>query len=93
MPPFLGRCFFAFFSLRPVGLSQKALEELAILAEVFDGVGVVGARALHELIEVTQKVLLGLLARVIGRGDQCGVGRSAVILSVLFPLCVEGPSS
>ena len=52
---------------------------------MFDGVGVVGGQALHELVEVAQKVLLGLLARVISRGDQRGVGRSAVILSVLFP--------
>ena len=45
----------------------------------------VGARALHELMEVGQKVLLGLFARVISRGDQHRVGRSAVIFSVLFP--------
>ena len=45
----------------------------------------VGAWALHELVEVAQKVLLGLLARVISRGDQRGVGRSTVIFSVLFP--------
>ena len=44
----------------------------------------VGAWALHELVEVTRKVLLGLLARVIDRGDQHGVGRSALILLVLF---------
>ena len=45
----------------------------------------VGAWALHELIEVVRKALLGLLARVINRGDQRGVGRSTVIFSVLFP--------
>jgi len=33
-------------------LSQKALEELAVLIEVFDGVVMVGAWALHELVEV-----------------------------------------
>ena len=55
---------------------------------VFDEVGVVGAWALHELIEVARKVLLGMLARVISRGDQRGVGRLAAIFSVLFPpLC------
>ena len=55
---------------------------------MFDGVGVVGAWALHELIEVVQKALLGLLVCVISRGDQRGVGRSATIFSVLFaPLC------
>ena len=82
--PFLDRCFFAFFFLRPTGLSQKALEELVVLVEVFDGVGVVGARALHELVKVARRVLLGLSAHVIRHGDQQGVGRSAVILSVLF---------
>ena len=49
-----------------------------------DGIVVVGARALHELVKVAQRVLLGLSARVIRRGDQRGVGRSAAILSVLF---------
>ena len=53
-----------------------------------DGIVVVGAWALHELVEVARKVLLGLLARVINRGDQRGVGRSAVISFVLLPpLC------
>ena len=68
-------------------------EELAVLVEVFDGVGVVGAWALHELMEVARKVLLGLLAHVISRGEQRGVGRSVAIFSILFPLCVKGPSS
>ena len=69
-------------------MSQKALEELVVLVEVFDGVGVVGAWALHELMEMARRVLLGLRARVISHGDQRRVGRSAAILSVLFPpLC------
>ena len=51
---------------------------------MFDGVVVVGARALHELVEVARRVLLGLLAHVISRGDQRGVDRSAVIFSVLL---------
>ena len=64
------------------------LEELAVLVEVFYGVVMVDARALHELVEVVRRVLLGLRARMISRGDQRGVGRSAAILSVLFPpLC------
>ena len=46
--------------------------------------GVVGARALHELVEVVREALLGLLARVISHDDQRGVGRSAPILLVLF---------
>ena len=49
-----------------------------------DGIVVVGARALHELVKVARRVLLGLSACVIHRGDQRGVGRSAAILSVLF---------
>ena len=53
-----------------------------------DGIVVVGAWALHELMKVARRVLLGLSARVIRRGDQRGVGQSATILSVLFsPLC------
>ena len=44
----------------------------------------VGARALHELVEVAQGILLGLCAHMISRGDQRGVGRSAAILYVLF---------
>ena len=50
--------------------------------------GVVDARALHELIEVVQKALLGLLVHVVSRGDQHRVGRSTTIFFVLFaPLC------
>ena len=47
-------------------------------------VGVVGAQALHELIEVVRKDLLGLLACVISHGDQREVGRSTAIFSILF---------
>ena len=65
-------------------LPQLALEELAVLVEVFDGVVVVGARALHVIVEVAQRVLLGLRARVIGHGDRHEVSRLAAILSVLF---------
>ena len=55
---------------------------------MLDGVGVVGARALHELVEVVRQALLGLFAHAISLGDQRGVGRSASILLVLFaPLC------
>ena len=64
------------------------LEELAVLVEMFDEIVVVGARALHELMKVARRVLLGLSAHVIRHGDQRGVGQSAAILSVLFsPLC------
>ena len=47
-------------------------------------VGVVGARTIHEPVEVAGLALLGLLARVIGRSDQRRVGQSALILLVLF---------
>ena len=90
--PFLGRCFFAFFFPWPTSLPQQALEELAVLVEVFDEVVVVGAWALHEIVEVAQRVLLGLRARVIGHGDRREVGRLAAILSVLFfPSAWRGP--
>ena len=59
---FLGRCLRALFFLWPAGLSQKALE-FAVLVEVLDGVGMVGAWALRELVEVVGLTLLGLLAR------------------------------
>ena len=59
-------------------------EELTVLVEVFDRLGMVGAWALHELVEVVRQALLGLLARAICHGDQCRVGRSVTILLVLF---------
>ena len=63
-------------------------EELAVLVEVFDRVGMVGAWAIHELVDVVRHTLLGLLAHMISCGDQCGVVRSAPILFVLLtPLC------
>ena len=58
--------------------------ELVVLVEVLDGVSMVGAWAIHELVEVVRQALLGLLARAISCGDQSGVGRSAPILLILF---------
>ena len=52
----------------------------------------VGAWALHEIMEVAQRVLLGLRARMVGRGDRHEVGRLVAILSILFPLYVEESS-
>ena len=80
----LGYCLLAFSFFRPVGLSQETLEELVVLVEVLDGVGVVGAWTILELVEVIGLALLGLLARAIGRGDQRGVGLSVPILLVLL---------
>ena len=55
---------------------------------MFEGVGVVGAWAVHELVEVVRQSLLGLPARAISRGDLRGVVRSTPILFVLIaPLC------
>ena len=51
---------------------------------MLDGVGVVGAWALHELVKVVRLTLLWLLYHMIDHGDQSGVGRSAPILLVLF---------
>ena len=44
----------------------------------------VGAWAIHGLIEVVRQALLGLLARAICCGDQHGVGYSALMLLVLL---------
>ena len=60
---------------------------------MFDGVGVVGAWAIHEFVEVVRQALLGLLAHAVSCGNQCGVVRSALVLLFFLPLCVEGPSS
>ena len=85
---FLGCCLLAFSFFRPTGLSPETLVELVVLVEVLDGVSMVGAWAIHELVEVVRLALLGLLACAISHGDQRGVGQSAPILLVLFaPLC------
>ena len=72
-------------------LPQQALEELVVLVEMFDGIVMVGARALHELVKVAWRVLLGLCARMIGRGNRRKVSRLAAILSVFFPSAWRGP--
>ena len=51
---------------------------------MLDGVGVVGAWTIHELVAVARLALLGLLAHAISHNDQHGVGRSTPILLVLF---------
>ena len=45
----------AFFVPWPASLPQQALEGLAVLVERVDGIVVVGARALHELVEVSHR--------------------------------------
>ena len=52
----------AFLVPWPASLPQQAPKELAVLVEMVDGIVVVGARALHELVEVSRSVLLGLRA-------------------------------
>ena len=81
---FLGRLLLAFPILWLGGLPQEAFEELVVLVEVFDGIGVVGAWTLHELVKVVRMALLGLLAHTVGHGDQSQVGRSVQILLVLL---------
>jgi len=55
---------------------------------MLDEVSVVGAWAIHELVELVRLALLGLLARAINHGDQRGVGQPVPILLILFaPLC------
>ena len=81
---FLGCRLFAVSFFQPTGLSEETFEELAVLVEVFDGVGVVGARAIHELVKVVRQALLGLLARAVSCGDQRGAVRSALVLFVLL---------
>ena len=51
---------------------------------MLDRVGVVGAWAIHEFVEVIRQALLGLLARAVSCGDQRGVVRSAPVLFVLL---------
>ena len=51
---FLGCRLFVVPFFWPTGLSYETFEELAVLVEVFDGVGVVGARAIHEFVEVVR---------------------------------------
>ena len=67
---FLGCCLLALSFLWLASLSKKALEELTVLVEVLDRVGVVGTWTLHELVEVVRLALLGLPAHTIGYGDQ-----------------------
>ena len=74
----------AFFIPRPAIQPQQALEELAVLVEMVDGIVVVGARTIHELVEVVGQSLLGLPRCAISCGDQRGVVRPAPILPVLF---------
>ena len=52
---FLGRRLFAVSLLWPAGLSEETFEKLTLLIEVFDGVGMVGARAIHELVKVVRQ--------------------------------------
>ena len=59
---FPGLLHLAFLFLWLTGVLQKTLEELIVLIEVADRVGVVGAWTLHELVEVVGLALLGLLA-------------------------------
>ena len=65
-------------------------KKLAVLVEIFDGIGVVGAWTLHELVEVVGLALLGLLAHAVDCGDQSLVGRSTSTLLVVLALFCGG---
>ena len=66
---FLGCRLFAVSLFQPSSLSEETFEELIVLVEVFDRVGVVGAQAIHEFVEVVRQALLGLLACAVSYGD------------------------
>ena len=51
---FLGYRLFVVSLLWPAGLSEETFEELIVLVEVFDGVGMVGGWAIHEVVEVVR---------------------------------------
>ena len=68
-------------------------KELAVLVEMFDGVGVVGAWVVHELVEVVRQSLLGLLARAISSATNAVLSDRRRSFLFFLPLCVEGPSS
>ena len=68
----------------------EALEELVVLIEVFDRIGMVGAWSFHELVKVVGLALLGLLAHAVGRCNQSWVGWSALIPLVLLALLCGG---
>ena len=71
----------------PLCLSKETFEELTLLVEVFDRVGVVGAWTIHEFVEVVRQSLMGLLDCAIGHGDQWGAVRPTSILFIfLAPL-------
>ena len=81
---FLGCRLFVVAFFRPADLSEETFEELAVLVEVFDGIGMVGAWAIQGFVEVVRQSLLGLLAHAISHGDQCGAVQSVLILFVLL---------
>ena len=57
---------------------------------MLDGVGVVGAWTLHELVKVVRLALLGLLAYSVSHSDQSWVGRSIPVLLILLALLCGG---
>jgi hypothetical protein len=78
----LGRLLVAIPALALARLTQHALEELAILELVPDGVAVVGSRLLQELLEMVVVALS--LARSIGRYDCIRVVAMSFSLLILL---------
>ena len=54
---FLGCHLFVVSFFWLASLSEETFVELIVLVEVFDGVGVVGAWAIHEFVEVVRQAL------------------------------------
>jgi hypothetical protein len=70
-------------ALALAGLTQHALEEFAVLELVLDGVAMIGARLIQELLKVVGVALS--LAHMVVRGGHVGVGMMLVLL-LPFPL-------
>ena len=90
---FLGCCLLAFSFFWPTSLSQEALEELIVLIEVLDGVSMVGALVIHELVKVIGLALLGLFAHAMATTTNTELASRCRSFLFFLPLYVEGPSS
>jgi hypothetical protein len=81
----LGRLLVAVLALAPAGLTYYPLEEFTILELVLDGVTMVVARLLQELLEM---VILALsLTCLAGRCDRIGLGVTSAPPHLLLLRC------
>jgi hypothetical protein len=81
----LGHLLVAVPALAPTGLTQHPLKELAILELVLEGVAMVGAWLLQELLEMVVTALS--LVHSVGRYDRIGVGATSVPPLLLLLRC------